>query len=315
MYKILSVDDEPINQAIVEELFRSKFDVVLAESGEECLEKIHEINPDLILLDVSMVGLDGYETCQALKKDVNTQNIPVIFVSARGSLEDITKAYEAGGYDYIIKPFNHLKLEKRIDETITLLKKEAVEEQAMDKVAVSFGECQESIKNSITIEFLSAACTNISLEKLGEQLIKACKHLNIDCVFQFRDKTSTVNFSTKVEISPLETALFEQLMNFEEQFDFNSNTIITYPHVSLLAKNIPIEEANATNDMKELLSLFLAAVESKIQLHVNENVLANYSEEVIELVEKTIRGSSLSSDLAVEDIINTIKEGVKNLSN
>ncbi|WP_198265429.1 response regulator [sulfur-oxidizing endosymbiont of Gigantopelta aegis] len=111
MYKLLSVDDEPINQAIVEELFATTFDVSLASSGEECLKNIHDIQPDLILLDVSMLGMDGYETCQALKKDTLTQHIPVIFVSARGTLEDKIKAYEVGGYDYITKPFNHSELE------------------------------------------------------------------------------------------------------------------------------------------------------------------------------------------------------------
>ncbi|MCP3851114.1 MAG: response regulator [Gammaproteobacteria bacterium] len=315
MHKILSVDDEPINQAIVEELFRSKFDIVLAESGEECLEKIHDINPDLILLDVSMVGLDGYETCRVLKENKSTQNIPVIFVSARGSFEDITRAYEAGGYDYILKPFNHLKLEKRIDDTIHLLKNEAIEEQAINILETSLGQPQESLKNSITIELLSATCSNISLEKLGALLVRACKDLNLDCVFQFRSAEKILHFSTKSETTPLENALFELAMNLEQQFDFNSNTIITYPHVSLLAKNISIEKTSSISDKRELLNLFLAAIESKIQSQINKTVLEHYSEEVVKLVETTLRDLDLSSDLAVEELLNSIKEGVRNLSN
>ena len=118
MYKILSVDDDPINQAIVEELFSTKYDIALASSGEECIQNINSIKPDLILLDVSMIGMDGYETCRELKKDENTCNIPVIFVSAHGSLEDKIKAYEAGGHDYISKPFNHAELEIKIKHTI-----------------------------------------------------------------------------------------------------------------------------------------------------------------------------------------------------
>lgn len=118
MYKILSVDDEPINQAIVEEIFSSKFEVSLVSSGEECLNKVNDIKPDIILLDVSMHGMDGYETCRELKKFEQTRDIPVIFVSARGTLEDKIKGHEAGGHDYVTKPFNHFDLEVKIRQTI-----------------------------------------------------------------------------------------------------------------------------------------------------------------------------------------------------
>lgn len=122
MYKILSVDDEPINQAIVEELFSSNFDVALVSSGEECLQDIRDIQPDLILMDVSMQGIDGYDTCRELKKLEQIRDIPVIFVSARGTLEDKIKGHEAGGHDYITKPFNHSELEVKIKQIIKTVK-------------------------------------------------------------------------------------------------------------------------------------------------------------------------------------------------
>ncbi len=122
MHKILSVDDEPINQSIIEELFSSNFEVFLVSSGEECLQQINNIKPDVILMDVSMQGIDGYVTCRELKKINHICEIPVIFVSARGTLEDKIKGHEAGGHDYITKPFNHSELEIKIKRVITDLK-------------------------------------------------------------------------------------------------------------------------------------------------------------------------------------------------
>ncbi|MCK5664132.1 MAG: response regulator [Thiotrichaceae bacterium] len=122
MYKILSVDDEPINQSIIEELFSSNFEVFLVPSGEECLQQINNIKPDVILMDVSMQGIDGYVTCRELKKIDRICEIPVIFVSARGTLEDKIKGHEAGGHDYITKPFNHSELEIKINRVITDLR-------------------------------------------------------------------------------------------------------------------------------------------------------------------------------------------------
>ncbi|RKZ97935.1 MAG: hypothetical protein DRQ43_02235 [Gammaproteobacteria bacterium] len=122
MHKILSVDDEPINQSIIEELFSSNFEIFLVSSGEECLQQIKNIKPDVILMDVSMQGIDGYVTCRELKKIDQIRDIPVIFVSARGTLEDKIKGHEAGGHDYITKPFNHSELEVKIKRVITNLK-------------------------------------------------------------------------------------------------------------------------------------------------------------------------------------------------
>jgi len=122
MHKILSVDDEPINQSIIEELFSSNFEIFLVSFGEECLQQIKNIKPDVILMDVSMQGIDGYVTCRELKKIDQIREIPVIFVSARGTLEDKIKGHEAGGHDYITKPFNHSELEVKIKRVITNLK-------------------------------------------------------------------------------------------------------------------------------------------------------------------------------------------------
>ena len=122
MHKILSVDDEPINQSIIEELFSSNFEIFLVSSGEECLQQIKNIKPDVILMDVSMQGIDGYVTCRELKKIDQIRDIPVIFVSARGTLEDKIKGHQAGGHDYITKPFNHSELEVKIKRVITNLK-------------------------------------------------------------------------------------------------------------------------------------------------------------------------------------------------
>jgi len=122
MHKILSVDAEPINQSIIEELFSSNFEIFLVSSGEECLQQIKNIKPDVILMDVSMQGIDGYVTCRELKKIDQIRDIPVIFVSAHGTLEDKIKGHEAGGHDYITKPFNHSELEVKIKRVITNLK-------------------------------------------------------------------------------------------------------------------------------------------------------------------------------------------------
>lgn len=104
--KVLIVDDVEINRIILEGIIKDMGGTpVLAENGEEALEKISEECPDLVLTDISMPGLDGYELCRILKKDEVTKNTPVIFISAFDDPQDIVEGFLLGGEDYITKPF------------------------------------------------------------------------------------------------------------------------------------------------------------------------------------------------------------------
>lgn len=119
---ILIVDDASENLLILSNLLADEGDIITTESGEQAIELARSQLPDLILLDVSMPGMDGYEVCGALKADVATRDIPVIFVTAHSDEGEEEKGLSLGAIDYIIKPYsplivlarvrNHLQLQK-----------------------------------------------------------------------------------------------------------------------------------------------------------------------------------------------------------
>ena len=115
MAEILIVDDLEFNRILLEEIIsRMGFRPVLAESGEEALAAIGKSLPVLVLSDISMPGMDGYELCRAIKSDKKTRHIPVIFISANDTTEDVVEGFGLGGADYITKPFNILEIKARI---------------------------------------------------------------------------------------------------------------------------------------------------------------------------------------------------------
>lgn len=117
--KILIVDDNPSNIDILLELLHD-FDVRAALDGHSALEAISEELPDLILLDVVMPGIDGYEVCRQLKADARTKSIPVIFLSASADEASIIKGFELGGVDYIKKPYLSLEVLVRVKTHLKL---------------------------------------------------------------------------------------------------------------------------------------------------------------------------------------------------
>lgn len=112
---ILIVDDNPTNLGVLfNTLNQAGFKVLVAEDGERALAQIHRAQPDIILLDVLMPGIDGFETCRRLKSSETVADIPVIFMTALSNTVDKIKGFEAGGVDYITKPLQHEEVLARV---------------------------------------------------------------------------------------------------------------------------------------------------------------------------------------------------------
>jgi two-component system sensor histidine kinase/response regulator len=130
--RILIVDDNPQNIQVLGNILKEcNYKISIAMNGIEALKFVSRNIPDLILLDVMMPEMDGYETCENIKSNELTNNIPVIFLTAKIETEDIVKGFEVGGVDYVTKPFRkeellarvrtHLKLKKTENELMDLL--------------------------------------------------------------------------------------------------------------------------------------------------------------------------------------------------
>ena len=118
---VLIVDDTPANvRVLAEYLDGHGFNVTVAQDGEEGLERARFGRPDLVLLDAMMPGWDGFETCRRLKADAATSAIPVIFMTALSDVGDKVRAYEAGGVDYITKPFHAEEVLARVNTHLAL---------------------------------------------------------------------------------------------------------------------------------------------------------------------------------------------------
>lgn len=125
-FKILIVDDEAVNIDVLVGIFSPYYKIVAAKSGDQALRRLETPPlPDLILLDIVMPGMDGYEVCRRLKADPRTRDIPVIFITGKNDEEHEAKGFQAGAVDFITKPFSpvvgmarvktHLELKRRGD--------------------------------------------------------------------------------------------------------------------------------------------------------------------------------------------------------
>jgi DNA-binding response OmpR family regulator len=126
-YKILVVDDEPTNTIMLSELLGAAYTVATASSGEEALGLLQSFEPDMILLDVMMPGINGYETCRRIRKDHGHQFIKIILLSGRSELKQRLEGYNAGADDYIGKPFDLDELRQKVKIFLKLKRTEEVD--------------------------------------------------------------------------------------------------------------------------------------------------------------------------------------------
>lgn len=129
-YKALLVDDEPNNLKVLQQILKDHFQLLFAINGEKALTAAKDHVPDIILLDIMMPDMDGYEVCKRLKADPETAHIPVIFVTAMGEIEDEAHGFDVGAVDYIQKPVSAPIVLRRVQNQLSLVRTEELDRLA-----------------------------------------------------------------------------------------------------------------------------------------------------------------------------------------
>ncbi len=172
---LLIVDDTAANLGVIaSHLEDSGFDIVIAQSGEDGIRRAQRTLPDLILLDVMMPGIDGFETCRRLKKMPETADIPVIFMTALSDTSDKVTGFEAGGVDYVTKPIQIAEVLVRINTHLGLraARRELAERNAALQDVI---ETRHKAELALKSANQQLASTIASLEKAQGQLVLSAK--------------------------------------------------------------------------------------------------------------------------------------------
>lgn len=210
---VLIVDDTPTNlEVLVDYLTVSGFDIFVATDGESALEQLNHVRPDLILLDVMMPGIDGFETCRRLKKSKETKDIPVIFMTALSDTVDKLKGFDVGAVDYVTKPIQHEEmlarvtthltirtLQRRLEEQNVYLQQEIAErkraEEALRESNAALSAANRELRQDRALERVRAEVTAMAeaedLKDVVEEMLKELEAAGVDfdlCVINIVDE-------------------------------------------------------------------------------------------------------------------------------
>lgn len=162
---ILIVDDTPANLQLLADILKQKgYEVRVAPSGQLALDFIRRTSPDLILLDIAMPQMDGYEVCRRLKADAKWQAIPVIFISASEDNQAIVRAFNSGGVDYVSKPFRSAEVEARVETHLNLYRNQILLESLVQQKVREISDAIERTKKAEKFGMLGVISAGIAHE-------------------------------------------------------------------------------------------------------------------------------------------------------
>jgi PleD family two-component response regulator len=142
--RVLIVDDVSINLQVLDNILKKQgYDVIQANSGEQALQICIDVLPDLVLLDIIMPEMDGFEACKRLKEIPETKDIPIIFVSAKTETEDVVNGLHLGAVDYVCKPFNAAELNARVSTHIELKLAREIQKDLIAKLEKALADVKQ----------------------------------------------------------------------------------------------------------------------------------------------------------------------------
>jgi CheY-like chemotaxis protein len=259
---VLVVEDNPVMRLTIHLVLEDTYEVLEAESGADCLMQVAQFVPDLILMDIEMPGMDGYQACQNLRED--GYNMPIVFVSTKGSVSERLRAFELGADDFVVKPFDGEILLHKVNRILAphvktselALEKKTMQSMAMELLTIN-GEGKE------LIGFLIKHLNCQHYEDLAKSFVALIRGYGIDCLFEIRHADGV----TRQKIGDSISSLDESLLGGTEQqlglFFYKGRLLINSHTISLLIPNMP-EQQDLAVRLKDNLVTLINATESLV---------------------------------------------------
>lgn len=280
---ILAIDDDKLSHKMIcRSLEPAGYSLRPAYTGEEGLQAAVGNPPDIILLDVEMPGLSGYDVCVQLRQHESTRDIPVIFLSSHSSLRERMQGYEAGADDYLVKPFEPENLLARVS-VLQRFKEQRV--QLLER----YRSARETAMNALTgtselgmaMQFLERTHALGTAEQLAEALFEVTRNLALNCCLYVCSDEGEQWFADGEGIRPLEQELVTMSDRSQRFVDFGARTIVNYQFLSLLVRNMPIDDMNRYGRTKDLLPLLLSSVDNRVANIQAEQAMKRQSQELL----------------------------------
>lgn len=263
---ILVVDDDGFIRELIADTLGGSYRVLCHATAETALACAAAERPAAILLDVELPGQDGYEACRALKADAATAAIPVVFVSAHDRIEDRLRGYEAGGDDYVVKPFEPQELTAKLGRLLASVSERHRLQDSADyagRTAMTAMTSMGEIGALLQALKKFNVCTDYA--ELAAAVLEGLSFYGLQGATQVRYPGGTLTRSARGEATPLEVSVISRMAEMERIVQFKTRMAITYEHLSILVTDMPVDDAERCGRLRDHLAMLAESAEMRVQ--------------------------------------------------
>ncbi|GAA5175386.1 hypothetical protein GCM10025771_07410 [Niveibacterium umoris] len=285
---VLVIDDDALIREMVKDALEPAWRVLEAENASLGLDMAAEAAPTLILLDVQMPGIDGFEACRRLKDDFATSDIPVLFLSGLNTLEDRIAGLEAGAEDFIAKPFDAVELNARLRGLLRHLdERKRLAASAQNAFTTAFSAMTSAGELGVVIEFMRSGYACQDYAALAGAALAALAQYGLDGAVRLRGSAGELVRTPFGEPSAMESGVLALMSGQDRIVSFGKRAAFNYPGVTLLVKNMPMEDPERVGRLRDHLAILAEAAAARVRALDAEAVLRTREQQMREVLAAT----------------------------
>ncbi len=282
-FKVCVVDDDPAVRDIICAMLDPDYPVEAFDSAEACQAELTDTLPDLLLLDINLPGMNGYTFCQQIKSDSRLRKMPVIFVSGHDSPEERIAGYDAGGEDFIVKPFEPEELLRKVKVAQQMVQNQrTLAEQVEESEHLSSLVLASMDETGILLQFMSKLIAMNSAQEVCAGGLELLRRYRLEGVVQTRMDGETLTMSASGTNLPLEASVIEHVRNQGRIFEFSRRSVHNFERVTLMINNLPLDDPEYCGRLRDHPSVAAQGIDSRLKA-LSDEIRSRRAEQGIQL--------------------------------
>lgn len=322
--QILLVEDDDFAAIVAAELLAPDYDVKHVGSGQAALDAIRNDIPDLVLLDVEMPDMSGYDVCRTLRDDSATGDLPIIFLSGKVGDEDRLAGYEAGGDDYLTKPVSAEELRSKVKRDLTAhVERRRLKADLSGAFSTAMTAMTSAAEIGAVLQFLRTSFGCGDYTSLCREILNTLAAYGLEANAQVRGKQGSVSLGVSGFCSPLEESVLATMSKHGRLFEFGSRTSCSYEHVTLIVKSVARDDPERHGRMKDNLAWLAEGANARVasldataemtMQHARLSRLTATTRDALQRIEQRHRSQGVRSSQIFQELTQNFERSVLTL--
>lgn len=263
--KILLVEDDDFAAIVAAEVLSPDYELKHVSTGQGALDSLQNGIPDLVLLDVEMSEMSGYEVCRVMREDSAIGDLPILFLSGRVNDEDRLAGYEAGGDDYLTKPVSAEELRAKVKRELAAhAERRRLKADLSGAFSTAMTAMTSAAEIGAVLQFLRTSFGCESYATLCTELLNTLAAYGLEANVQVRGRQGSISLGANGPCSPLEESVLTTMSEHGRLFEFGSRTSCSYEHITIIVKSIARDDPERHGRMKDNLAWLAEGANARV---------------------------------------------------